>query len=185
MSKVLVPILEGFEEIELVSIVDILRRGELEVILAGRKKTTLGAHKIAISCDIDLGEISRELLREFSAIALAGGYDGMMNLCNDSFVISALQDLNAQGKLIAAICASPIVLNKAGVLKNRYTCYPSCEDSITSSAKYCKEKVVIDGNIITANGPATAPKFALEILRYLKGDKMHDKIARELLADLD
>ncbi|MGX2983279.1 DJ-1 family glyoxalase III [Helicobacter sp. 23-1045] len=178
--KVLVPILRGFEEIELVSIVDILRRSGLCVVLAGREKSVCGAHNIILQSECDLSAVN---LAEFSAIALAGGYDGMQNLCNDNFVIKALQELNAQGKLVSAICASPIVLGKAGVLKNKFTCYPSCENAISSSAKYCAERVVIDENIITANGPTSATLFALAIVEYLLGREVRDKIAKELLLD--
>lgn len=176
--KVLVPILQGFEEIELVSIVDILRRAGIKVVLAGRSEAINGAHNITLKCDCNLSEVN---VGEYSAIALAGGYDGMINLCNDDFVIKALQDLNTQGRLVAAICASPIVLGKAGVLKNKFTCYPSCEYSIDSNAKYCKEKVVVDENIITANGPASATLFALAIVEYLLGSEKRDKITNDLL----
>lgn len=178
--KVLVPILSGFEEIELVSIVDILCRAGISSVLAGRESAVRGAHNIILQSDYDLGAVN---LAEFSAIALAGGYEGMQNLCNDDFVIKALQELNAQGKLVAAICASPIVLGKAGVLKNKFTCYPSCENAIDSSAKYCVERVVVDENIITANGPASATLFALAIVEYLLGKEKRDEIAKELLLD--
>ena len=178
--KVLVPILSGFEEIELVSIVDILRRAGLEVALAGRSESVRGAHNIILQSDCDLSAVN---LAEFGAIALAGGYDGMMNLCKDDFVINALQELNAQGKLVSAICASPIVLGKAGVLKNKFACYPSCENAIDSNAKYCAERVIVDENIITANGPASATLFALAIVEYLLGKAKRDEIAKELLLD--
>lgn len=178
--KVLVPILSGFEEIELISIVDILRRAGISVVLAGRESAVRGAHNIILQSDCDLDLLN---VADFSAIALAGGYEGMQNLCNDDFVIKALQDLNAQGKLVSAICASPIVLGKAGVLKNKFSCYPSCENAIDSSAKYCAERVIVDENIITANGPASAPIFALTIVEYLIGKEKRDEIAKELLLD--
>lgn len=178
--KVLVPMLQGFEEIELVSIVDILRRAGLSVVLAGRDECVRGAHNITLKAECKLDSLN---IGEFSAIALAGGYEGMQNLCKDDFVIKALQDLNASGKLVAAICASPIVLGKANVLKNKFSCYPSCENAIDSSAKYCAEKVVVDENIITANGPASAPLFALAIVEYLLGKNKRDEIAKELLLD--
>lgn len=178
--KVLVPILQGFEEIELVSIVDILRRAGISVALAGRDEYVCGAHNIVLQSECDLDKIN---IAEFSAIALAGGYEGMQNLCKDSFVIKALQDLNASGKLVAAICASPIVLGKANVLKNKFSCYPSCENAIDSSAKYCAEKVVVDENIITANGPASAPLFALAIVEYLLGRNKRDEVVKGLLLD--
>lgn len=178
--KVLVPILQGFEEIELVSIVDILRRAGISVVLAGREKAVRGAHNIVLQSDCDLRAVN---LIEFSAIALAGGSEGMQNLCNDDFVIKALQELNTQGKLVSAICASPIVLGKADVLKNKFACYPSCENSIDSYAKYYDERVIIDENIITANGPASAFLFALAIVEYLLGRQKRDEVAKELLLD--
>ena len=180
VKKVLVPMLQGFEEIELVSIVDILRRAGLSVVLAGRDECVRGAHNITLKAECKLDSLN---IGEFSAIALAGGYEGMQNLCKDSFVIKALQDLNASGKLVAAICASPIVLGKANVLKNKFSCYPSCENAIDSSAKYCAEKVVVDENIITANGPASASLFALAIVEYLLGKNKRNEIAKELLLD--
>ena len=178
--KVLVPILQGFEEIELVSIVDILRRAGLTVALAGRSESVIGSHNITLKSECKLGEIN---VSEFSAIALAGGSEGMKNLCNDDFVIKAVQEINAQGRLVAAICASPIVLGKAGVLKNKFSCYPSCEREIDSNAKYCAERVIVDENIITANGPASAALFALSIVEYMLGREKHDEVARELLLD--
>ena len=178
--KVLVPMLQGFEEIELVSVVDILRRAGICVALAGHDDLVKGAHNITLKAECKLDALNTS---EFSAIALAGGSEGMMNLSKDSFVIRALQDLNAQGKLVAAICASPIVLGKANVLKNKFSCYPSCEDLVVSNAKYCAEKVVVDENIITANGPASAPLFALAIVEYLLGKSKRDEVAKELLLD--
>lgn len=178
--KVLVPMLQGFEEIELVSVVDILRRAGLSVALAGCDECVRGAHNITLKSECKLDAIN---VSEFSAIALVGGSRDMMNLRKDDFVIKALQDLNAQGSLVAAICAAPIVLGKAGVLKNKFSCYPSCEDLVDSSAKYCAEKVVVDENIITANGPASAPIFALAIVEYLLGCDKRDEVAKELLLD--
>lgn len=178
--KALVPMMEGFEEIELVSIVDILRRANIEAALVSHSDFVAGAHNIILKADCKFSNIVAE---NFNAIILAGGYNGMLNLCKDDFVIKLLQDFNAKNKLVAAICASPIVLGKAGVLKNRFSCYPSCEDSISSNALYCKEKVIVDDNIITANGPASATIFALEIVKYLLGDEKRNEIAKDLLFD--
>lgn len=178
--KVLVPMLQGFEEIELVSVVDILRRAGISVALAGRDECVRGAHNIALKAECKLDSLN---VSEFSAIALVGGSRDMMNLRKDDFVIKALQEISAQGKLVAAICAAPIVLGKAGVLKNKFSCYPSCEDLVDSSAKYCAEKVVVDENIITANGPASASLFALAIVEYLLGRDKRDEVAKELLLD--
>lgn len=176
--RVLVPMFEGFEEIELVSIVDILRRANIKTILASHSDFVAGTHNITIKADCNLSEIDT---KQFSAIILAGGYNGMLNLCNDSFIIKTLQEFNASNKLIAAICASPIVLDKAGVLKNKFSCYPSCKDSITSNALYCEKDVVVDENIITANGPISAMIFALEIIKYLLNDEASFSVAKDLL----
>lgn len=179
-NKILVPMMSGFEEIELISIVDILRRAGLSVVIAAESENVAGAHGVMLKADCKFSEIN---IDDFSAIALAGGYEGMINLSKSSFIIDTLKDFNTKNKLIAAICASPIVLDKAGVLKNTYTCYPSCEESIKSNAKYDSKLVVVDSNIITSIGPASAPLFAIEIARYLLGDEIANKVAKDLLLD--
>ncbi|RDU63471.1 DJ-1 family glyoxalase III [Helicobacter sp. MIT 14-3879] len=178
--NILVPMMNGFEEIELTSIVDILRRGGLEVVIASNTAKVKGAHNIIIESECLFKDIN---INEFDAIALAGGYEGMLNLSNEDFIIQTLQTFNKEHKLIAAICASPIVLDKAKVLKNKFTCYPSCENSISSNAIYTKEIVVVDDNIITSIGPASASIFAIEILKYLTSTINANKITEELLLD--
>lgn len=119
MKNVMVPIARGFEEIELVSVVDILRRAGVRVVLASldSHKRVLGAHNIVIEADNALPEFDSE---DFDAIILVGGYNGMQNLANNELVTLWLKQFENSQKLIAAICASPIVLDKAGVLKGDF-----------------------------------------------------------------
>lgn len=174
------PLYEGFEEIEFVSIVDILRRGGLEVIIAGESSSVVGAHSIEIKTDKLISEIDAKSL---SAIILAGGYNGMLNLCNSKEILAIIKELDSVNKLVAAICASPIVLGKAGVLKNRFCCYPGCEDSTNSSVKCVDEVVCVDNNIITSIGPASAIPFALECLKFIGGEKVAQKVYDEILLE--
>lgn len=180
-TKILVPMMDGFEEIELVSIVDVLRRAMLDVAIIAEKELVTGTHNIVLKTDYKFNQVD---INDFSAIVLAGGYDGMINLSNNPFIIKTLEDFNTKNKLIAAICASTIVLDKAGVLKNTYACYPGCEESIKSNAKYVSDEiVVVDNNIITSIGPASASLFAIEIVRFLLGNKIANDLTKSLLID--
>ncbi len=181
MRNILVPLMDGFEEIEFVSIVDVLRRAGLNVIVAGCNDWAIGAHNITIKVDYRLEKVD---IATLDSIVLAGGYGGMVNLCNNVLVLEIIQTLNKENKLIAAICASPIVLGKAGVLKNKFSCYPQCEDSIQSDARYTQELVCVDNNIITSIGPASAMLFALEVVKYLCGEEKYVEIRGELLVDI-
>lgn len=142
-KKVLVPLANGFEEIEFVSIVDTLRRAQIEVLIAGvsdegsasgagasassASKSYIGAHGIAISADTMLDSLDSSTLAGFDGVALAGGWQGMLNLKASQKLREILREFKAEGKLVSAICASPIVLDAAGVLGGKFACYPSCE----------------------------------------------------------
>lgn len=187
MKNVMVPIARGFEEIELVSVVDILRRAGVRVVLASldSHKRVLGAHNIVIEADNALPEFDSE---DFDAIVLAGGYNGMQNLANNELVMLWLKQLDSSQKLVAAICASPIVLDKAGVLKGDFTCYPGCESQINMEHKNKKSNAVIkNGNIITSTGPATAVVFALELVKGLCGEtkakELYDELQMSILKE--
>ncbi|WP_258443052.1 DJ-1 family glyoxalase III [Helicobacter sp. 16-1353] len=182
--NVLVPLMQGFEEIEFVSIVDTLRRAEINVVVAKdsaiNEDSIKGAHNISIKADCKIADVN---LKNIDGIVLPGGYEGMMNLKNSKEVLDILENLNKNNKLIAAICAAPIVLGAANILKNKFSCYPGCENAIKSNAKHIEDVVCIDGNIITSIGPASGILFALEIVRHLKGDKTYDKVKNEMLVD--
>ena len=182
MSKVLVPLAGGFEEIEAVSIIDVLRRAEIEVIVASldAQKLVKGANGIVIQADVELKDVDADTL---DMIVLPGGWDGTYALADDERVQSILKDMDAKGKNIGAICAAPFALNKAGVLKQNYTCYPSVEEQIREDGyKGDSSMVVQDGNVMTSRGPATAICFALEIVKKLKGDEFYEMLHGGLLA---
>jgi 4-methyl-5(b-hydroxyethyl)-thiazole monophosphate biosynthesis len=183
MSIVLVPLASGFEEIEAVSIIDILRRGDIEVIIASLDEnlSVKGANGISIISDVNISSVKYSSL---DMIILPGGVEGTYKLAKDENVIKILQDLDARGKNIGAICAAPFALNEAGVLKQNYTCYPSFEEHIRLDGYKADEAMVIeDENIMTSRGPATAICFALEIVKKLKGLEMYNALKEGLLAD--
>lgn len=182
MSKVLVPLGKGFEEIEAVSIIDVLRRGEIEVMVASLDETSLvqGANGITVQTDYEVKDISSD---EIDMIVLPGGWDGTHALADDANVQTLLKEMDTKGKNIAAICAAPYALNKAGVLKKKYTCYPLVEEDIrVEGYQGDKEMVVEDENVITSRGPATAMCFALAIVKKLQGEEIYNSVKSGLLA---
>ncbi|WP_295161903.1 DJ-1 family glyoxalase III [uncultured Brachyspira sp.] len=181
LKKVLVPLAEGVEEIEVITIIDVLRRADIEVVSASLNNDleVKGSHNIVIKADTSLEKI---INYDFDAIALAGGLGGMNNLKADIRVIEKIRSMYKEKKLVSAICASPIVLGEAGVIKGKYTCYPSCETSIKEGEYSEKDIVVCDDNVITSKGPATAIFFALELVKYLNGS--NEELANALLIPL-
>lgn len=173
MKRVLVPLAQGFEEAEFIGIVDVLRRAGVEVLVAGLDSVgnIKGANNIEIKAEVGLSSIDENLL---DAIVLAGGFEGMQNLSNNDKILEIIQKLHKKGKIVAAICASPIVLNKAGVLSDEFTCYPGCEDGI--NAKRINEAVIKRDNVITSVGPATAILFGLEIAKALMGEDVYNSL---------
>lgn len=181
MAKVLVPLAEGFEEIEAVTIIDVLRRAGIEVVVASLKDNEVkGANGITVVSDINIESANSE---DFDMVVLPGGLPGAEHLKNSKTVQDILKQMNQKGKLVGAICAAPIALKSAGVLKNRYTCYPSFEDQIGKEGFSDAQKVVVDENVLTSRGPATAICFALEIVKKLAGNETYDQLKAGLLAD--
>ncbi|WP_457743495.1 DJ-1 family glyoxalase III [Sulfurimonas sp.] len=181
-KKVLVPLGSGFEEIEAVSIIDVLRRGGIDVLVASLNAVMLvkGTNGIVIEADFQVKDVNVDNL---DMIVLPGGWDGTHALAEDENVQNILRKMDASGKNIGAICAAPFALNAAGVLKDKYTCYPSVEDEIQKDGYMGdKEMVVEDKNIMTSRGPATAICFALEIVKKLEGEATYEKIKENLLA---
>ena len=165
---------EGFEEVEALAPVDILRRGGVEVKTVGiGGKTVTGSHGIAVSSDLAEDEVT---LSEIEAIVLPGGMPGTLNLEKNNTVKAALQFAAENGKLIGAICAAPSILGKAGLLAGkRATCFPGFEEYL-SGAKYCDVPAVRDGNIITSRGAGAALEFGFFLLAALKGEIAADKL---------
>lgn len=181
--RVLVPLASGFEEIEAVSIIDVLRRAEIDVLVASLDENSLvkGAHGITLQADLEVKEIHAD---ELDMIVLPGGWGGTRALAEDENVEKLLQDMDAKGKNIGAICAAPFALNKAGVLKHNYTCYPSVEEEIRQEGYQGDSAMVVeDANVMTSRGPATAICFALKIVKKLQGEERYIQLKSGLLAD--
>lgn len=159
---------EGFEEIEALATVDILRRAEMDVrtvSVTGEKEVT-GAHAITVTADIT--EIN---LDDVDAVILPGGMPGTLNLKASDKVQDAIKYSFDNNKLMCAICAAPLVFGGAGFLKGKKAaCYPGFEPELIG-ADVVYEPVVRDGNIITSRGAGTAHLFAFEILKYFGKEK--------------
>ncbi|MEA3331724.1 MAG: DJ-1 family glyoxalase III [Campylobacterota bacterium] len=183
MSRVLVPLACGFEEIEAVTIIDVLRRAEVEVLVASLSAESLvkGANNIVVQVDMQVKDV---VVDSLDMVILPGGWDGTHALADDENIQKILKEMDSKGKNIGAICAAPFALNRAGVLKQNYTCYPSVEEQIREEG-YQGDKVMVveDGNIMTSRGPATAICFALAIVKKLKGQEMYEGLKAGLLAD--
>ncbi|MFA6136610.1 MAG: DJ-1 family glyoxalase III [Sulfurimonas sp.] len=181
--KVLVPLACGFEEIEAVNIIDVLRRAEIEVLVASLDKNRLvkGANGITIETDYEIKDVIVDAL---DMIVLPGGHGGTEALAENKTVQNILKEMNKKDKNIGAICAAPLALHRAGVLKHDYTCYPSYEKEIREEGYMGDRAMVVeDANIITSRGPATAICFALQIVKKLKGQESYLRVKRGLLAD--
>ncbi len=183
MLKILVPIATGFEEIEAVNIIDVLRRAGISVIMGALDEHMLvkGANGITVQCDRCIDGITAD---ELDMIVLPGGMGGTKALAHDVIVQSLLKEMDAKGKNIGAICAAPFALYTAGVLKEGYTCYPGVEDEIhVAGYKGDESAVVQSGNIMTSRGPATAICFGLAIVKKLVGDEAYNRLRGGLLAE--
>ncbi len=182
MAKVLVPLATGFEEIEAVSMIDIMRRGGIEVTAAYLDKELVkGANGITIKADVSIDDIDAD---SFDMIALPGGWGGTYILADDARVQSLLKSYSSGGKYVAAMCAAPYALHLAGVLSDSYTCYPSTEEKIGRTEGYTPDrKVVVDGRVITSRGPGTAICYALAIVRELMGDANYNAVRSGTLSE--
>jgi 4-methyl-5(b-hydroxyethyl)-thiazole monophosphate biosynthesis len=180
--KVLIPLAEGFEEIEAVTVIDILRRAGINTVTAALAENPVtGAHKIPVTADKTL-EALLAGNENFDAIILPGGMPGSTNLKNDNRIQYLIKKINKSEGLTAALCAAPIVLSAAGLLKNKkFTCYPGYEDEITDGI-HISGNVVSDGSIITGKGAGCAPLFALAVVEFLKDKETANKIKEQIMA---
>ena len=157
----------GFEEIEALLPVDVLRRAGVKVQTVGvPERTVTGSHGITIECDISLAQVERQ---ELEMIILPGGMPGAANLGQSSCVRELAEYCVTQGLWIGAICAAPMVLGRWGLLSGRRaTCYPGFQEELLG-AEYTAASVEQDGSFITGNGPGSALSFALQLTEVLKG----------------
>jgi 4-methyl-5(b-hydroxyethyl)-thiazole monophosphate biosynthesis len=179
MPKVLVPLAEGFEEIEALAVVDVLRRAEIRVVTAGLQPGPVtSARKVSVLPDTTIDTVSAD---EYDMIILPGGQPGTDNLNFDRRIHKLLADFQGADKLIGAICAAPTILSNAGLLAGkRATSYPFYANML-EGAVYEDRPVVIDGNIITSQGPGTAISFALAIVSRLMGVHAADTVSKAML----
>ncbi len=173
----------GFEEIEALTAVDILRRGgvDVQLVSVSSGKIVQGAHGISVEADVTFEEADHE---GCDMIVLPGGLPGATNLEAHEGLMSYVQNFARSGKGVAAICASPgVVLAPHGILEGKEaTVYPGMEDALTNGgAKPVPAGAVTDGNIITGMGPGYAAQFALAVLEYLAGKDAADEVAEGFL----
>jgi 4-methyl-5(b-hydroxyethyl)-thiazole monophosphate biosynthesis len=180
--KVVVPLAEGFEEIEFSTIVDILRRAGIDVMVAGLKEGIInGAHGIGVVPDTLVDKVSAD---SFDVVILPGGYPGFVNLGEDQRVLKLVREMNAEGKFVTAICGAPSVLARAGVLQGKKaTIFPGMEGTL-KGAQYSSDRVVVDGKLITSQGPGTAMEFSIKLVGILVGKSRAEEVTEEVLARL-
>ncbi|MDR2195978.1 MAG: DJ-1/PfpI family protein [Gallionellaceae bacterium] len=178
MPSVLVPLAPGCEELEAVTIIDILRRAGIEVVSAGLDAQAVRASRgVMLMPDTTLDEA---LKRDYDMIALPGGQPGTNNLAADQRIIDLLKKMAGDGKYITAICAAPSVLAKAGLLDGkRATSFPGALDAFPQVSRQ-SDAVVADGNLITSRGPGTAMDFALMLVERLTSHEKRQAVEAAL-----
>lgn len=180
MSKIGIFMADGCEEIEGLTVVDIARRADIEIMMisiTGKREVT-SSHKVTFFADALAAEVNYE---ELDGIILPGGMPGTLNLGADETVNKTIKEFAAAGKLVGAICAAPSVLGAAGLLAGKKAaCHPGFEEKLIGAA-VCEETVVVDGNIITSRGMGTAIPFALEIVRYFKDNEAVETLRKGLV----
>jgi len=166
MKKIAVLLKEGFEEIEAVVPIDVLRRLGFDVLLVGDAGRVPGAHGVEIATDLLMEDVD---VSNFDAVMLPGGMPGSTNLRDDPSVLEMVRAMHSSGKLVCAICAAPIVLAAAGIMTGkRCTGYPmGLVEEALSDAEYTRAPVESDGNIVTGKGPGAAFDFALAVATAL------------------
>ena len=179
MPSVCILLAPGFEEIEAITVIDILRRAELDVVTVGLDANRVeGAHGITVEADRVISDASST---PWDLVVLPGGLPGATNLRDDARVQALLQEQHAAGRRLAAICAAPIALGKAGLLEGRAaTCYPGFEDQLTG-ADLATDRVVESGRVTTSRGPGTAIEFALALVEQLCDGETASRLREGLL----
>lgn len=178
-KRVLVPLAAGFEEIEAVTVVDVLRRADVDVTVAALDERRVeGSHGMVLEADRLMDDVVDET---FDLVVLPGGMPGAQNLHDDVRVRSVLERVRESGGMAAAICAAPMALNPTGWAAERsVTSYPSFEGKV-ECARYLQDRVVIDDRLVTSRGPGTALEFALTLVRELSGEEAARGLAKAML----
>jgi 4-methyl-5(b-hydroxyethyl)-thiazole monophosphate biosynthesis len=173
----MVTLADGFEDIEALTVVDLLRRAGISVDTVGVVGTVITSRSnVRVMVDKKIGDVSAD---DYDVIVLPGGHQGVQNLNRSSKLIEILKDFNENGKLIAAICAAPSILAKIGLLDDKKaTIFPGMERELP---KPRAERVVVDGNVITSQAPGTAIEFALKLVEKLAGKNKADEIKNQIV----
>jgi len=184
MAKAVMLLAEGFEEVEALTIVDVLRRCNVEVDVAGVNGAHIvGAHKVKVIPDKQIDDV---VVEDYDAIILPGGSPGYVNLRRNPRVVEMVKKAFEENKVVAAICAAPSVLGDAGILQGKKaTIYPGMEDEIKNAGGEVENKLVVqDDNIVTSRGPSTAILFALKLASLLVSEEAATGVGRRMLVDL-
>ena len=178
-DKVLVPLLEGFEEIEAVTIIDVLRRADVDVIVASVEAGPVkGSHDLSVVASRSLASVDAA---ELSMIALPGGMPGAKHLAEEPDVQRLIQQVAKDGGYTVAICAAPMALAAAGVHRDhKVTSYPGFDEYL-EGASYQQDRVVVDRRVVTSRGPGTALEFALTLVELLRGPDMAKDLKGKML----
>ena len=168
MKRVAVITASGCEEGETLAVVDILRRAEIACDMVGLlEQDVTGAHDITMRTD----KVFSGSLEGYDMVVLPGGYGGAEAMRDHDGLLAAIRDMDAQGKWVAAICAAPIALGRAGLLEGRnFTCYPTTAPKVERPGTWVDQIVVEDGNLLTSQGPGTAYAFAYALVDALGVD---------------
>jgi 4-methyl-5(b-hydroxyethyl)-thiazole monophosphate biosynthesis len=178
--KALVPIADGCEEMEAVIIIDTLRRADWDVTVVGLTSGTIEASRgVKLVPDLIWDQINPE---DYEVLLLPGGFGGTEALMKHAGVQQTLRSFNAQGKWIGAICAAALALNEAGILEGKkFTCYPGVGEKLPSNVQPVNEVVVVDGHLITSQGPGTAFEFALKVIAECSSPNIAAEVRAGLL----
>jgi 4-methyl-5(b-hydroxyethyl)-thiazole monophosphate biosynthesis len=178
-NSVLVPLLTGFEEIEAVTIIDVLRRAEIPVIVASETAGPVeGSHGISVVATTALADVDAA---DLAMIALPGGLPGAQHLADHPVVQRLIRDVRAADGYTAAICAAPMALARAGVHEGHaVTSYPGF-DRYLAGADYREDSVVTDRKVVTSRGVGTALDFALTLVGLLRGNELEQQLEQRML----
>jgi protein deglycase len=179
MTRVLIPLADGVEEMEAVIMIDSFRRAGWRVDVAGIKSGVVEASRgVKLVPDMMWEQVNPD---DYEVIALPGGNLGTMHLMEDERVLEALREHHKKGRLTAAVCAGPLVLQRAGIIdQKRITCHPLAAANVTSAVRV-DERVVVTENIVTSQGPGTTFAFALTIIALREGRAKAVEIARGMV----
>lgn len=181
-TRILVPLAAGFEEIEAVAIIDVLRRAELDVVTASLERGAVeGAHGIRIEPDAWIDEVDLDLVE---AVVLPGGMAGTRALMADERVLGLVRRLAAEQRITAAVCAAPLVLLEAGVVCDAaITSHPAVREELSAGGieTVGASRVVESGNVITSQGPGTSIEFALALVARMTDSEVADRLREAML----